>query len=189
MATKIMKVQYFVFSLLVLSIMSSTAFSANTVFLVLKANGTAIEGEPSINSIAGEDVSRLIEVMSYQEGVKTAISSKNTIMMGRREYSPIVFTKRIDKASPLISKALALNEEIEAVFRFYETDQDGTERQKFEVRLLRGRIVTVERTVSVGFNQASPNVPSVETVGIVFAQIEWEDLVENVSFIDNWQER
>jgi len=50
-------------------------------------------------------------------------------------YKPVVFTKPIDKSSPLLSIALDHNEVLEAIFIFYRTSQNGQLEKYYEVKL------------------------------------------------------
>lgn len=50
-------------------------------------------------------------------------------------YKPVVFTKPIDKSSPLLSVALDQNEVLEASFIFYRTSQNGQLEKYYEVKL------------------------------------------------------
>ncbi|HEJ9478428.1 TPA: Hcp family type VI secretion system effector [Proteus mirabilis] len=50
-------------------------------------------------------------------------------------YRPIVFTKPIDKSSPLLSVALDSNEVLEATFIFYQTSQNGQLEKYYEIKL------------------------------------------------------
>ncbi len=50
-------------------------------------------------------------------------------------YRPIVFTKPIDKSSPLLSVALDSNEVLEATFIFYRTSQNGQLEKYYEIKL------------------------------------------------------
>ncbi|BBU94364.1 Hcp family type VI secretion system effector [Providencia hangzhouensis] len=50
-------------------------------------------------------------------------------------YKPVVFTKPIDKSSPLLSVALDSNEVLEAKFMFYRTSQAGQLERYYEIKL------------------------------------------------------
>ena len=89
---------------------------AETVHLYLKANGSDIKGESTQHSMGRQDS---IECTYYEQKVVTAREAGSGQATGRRQYEPLLIRKRIDKASPLIAKALVENQVIEGVFKFF----------------------------------------------------------------------
>src|SRR5690242_4214681 len=101
---------------------------AETVHLYLKANGTDIKGESTQTSLGRQDS---IECVYFEHEVITARESGSGLATGRRQYPPMKIAKRIDKASPLLMKALCENQVIEATFKFFRPNPtgDGTTEQ------------------------------------------------------------
>jgi type VI secretion system secreted protein Hcp len=81
--------------------------AAETVYLFLKLNGSTVAGESTQVSLGRQDS---IECTSYTQKVTTEVVQEATgdrasqIHAGRVQIQPIVITKRIDKASPLLMK-------------------------------------------------------------------------------------
>ena len=113
---------------------------AQSVHLFLKANGKDIKGESTQVSMGRADS---IECVAFNSGVTSAREAASNLATGRRQHEPIIIRKRIDKASPLLAKALCQNEAIEGVFKFFRPNPtgDGTTEQFFTVAFKGGRVV------------------------------------------------
>src|SRR5678815_1860047 len=107
---------------------------AQSVHLFLKANGKDIKGESTQVSMGRADS---IECVSFNSAVTSAREAASNLATGRRQHEPITIRKRIDKATPLLAKALVQNEVIEGVFKFYRPNPagDGTTEQFFTVAI------------------------------------------------------
>ncbi|OPX40629.1 MAG: protein ImpD [Desulfobacteraceae bacterium 4484_190.3] len=117
---------------------------AMTVHLFLKANGQDIKGDSSITSMGREES---IECLSFSDSVRTAREASSGVASGERTYEPIRITKRIDKSSPLLAKALVNNEAVEGEFKFYRPNPagDGTTEHFFTIEIQEGRIASITR--------------------------------------------
>jgi type VI secretion system secreted protein Hcp len=160
---------------------------AETVHLFLKANGEDIQGESTQTTVGRENS---IECLSFRDSVRTAREAGSGMATGRRTYEPIVITKRIDKSSPLLARALCNNEVIEGVFKFFRPNPagDGTTEQFFTVTIKEGRLSHVVRTSPDSFDPASAQRPPTEEVGIVFHTIGWTYTPTGAEHEDNWRE-
>jgi len=158
---------------------------AETVHLYLKANGQAIAGESTQVSLGRADS---IECLYYQQSVRTAREAGSGMASGRRTFEPLLIRKRIDKASPLIQKALCTNQVIEGVFKFFRPHPggDGTTEQFYTVSIKRGRIASVNQYVPDTFIPASSAEPALEEVTFVFHTIKWTFTQGGVEHEDTW---
>ena len=158
---------------------------AETVHLYLKAKGTDIKGESTQTSLGRQDS---IECVYYQQAVKTARESGSGMATGRRQYEPLLVRKRIDKASPLIMKAMVENTEIEGVFKFFRPNPtgDGTTEQFYSVHIEKGRIASVNQYVPDSIVPATSTEPPLEEVTFVFHTITWTYTNGGVTHKDEW---
>lgn len=161
---------------------------AMTVHLFLKANGQDIQGDSTITSMDRENS---IECLSFSDSVRTAREAATGMATGERTYDPIKITKRIDKSSPLLAKALCNNELIEATFKFYRPNPagDGTTQQYYTIEIQEGRIASITRVSPDVTNPAAATDPAKETVTFVFGYIRWTYEPEGAEHIDHWSER
>ena len=142
---------------------------AETIHLFLKANGTDIKGESSQNSLGRQDS---IECLYFEHLVQTARDAGSGMATGKRQYSPIIIRKRIDKSSPLLLKALVENQAVTGVFKFFRPNPagDGTTEQFYTVSFKAGRITSIKQYVADTF-VATNNYPPLEEVAITFNNI------------------
>ncbi|HTT70463.1 MAG TPA: type VI secretion system tube protein TssD [Anaeromyxobacteraceae bacterium] len=158
---------------------------AETVHLYLKAAGQDIKGESTQTSLGRADS---IECVSYEQSVITAREAGSGMATGRRQYEPLCIRKRIDKASPLILKALVENATIDAQFKFFRPSPqgDGTTQQFYTVALKNGRIASVKQYVPDTIEPATNTEPPLEEVTFVFHTISWTFTDGGVSHEDSW---
>jgi len=158
---------------------------AETVHLFLKANGNDIKGESSQTSLGREGS---IECFSFRDSIRTAREAGSGVATGRRTYEPVIITKRIDKSSPLLAKALCDNETIDGIFKFYRPSPggDGTTEQFFTVEISRGRVSYVNRVSPDTFDPAAAARPPLEEVGFVFHTIKWTYTDGGIEHQDTW---
>ncbi|MBU8900870.1 type VI secretion system tube protein Hcp [Corallococcus sp. H22C18031201] len=161
---------------------------AETVHLFLKASGSEIKGESTQKSL-GRDGS--IECVSYNQEVKTVREAGSGMATGRRQYKPLVIRKRLDKASPLLMKALTENQEIEGTFKFFRPNPlgDGTTEQFYTVSIKQARIDSITQVVPDVFVPTSTQHPPMEEITFVFHTINWTFTNGGVTHEDTWDQQ
>jgi type VI secretion system secreted protein Hcp len=158
---------------------------AQTVHLFLKANGSDIKGESTQASMGRADS---IECVSFNSGVTSARESASNLATGRRQHEPITIRKRIDKASPLLAKALVENQQVEGAFKFYRPNPtgDGTTEQFFTVAIKGGRVFSQKLLILNTLDPQQASEPPLEEVGFVFHTINWTYTNGGIEHEDNW---
>jgi type VI secretion system secreted protein Hcp len=161
---------------------------AMTVHAKLKANGTDIQGDSTIESMERADT---IECLSFSDTVRTAREASSGMASGERTYEPIRIVKRIDKSSPVLAKALCNNEVIDGEFRFYRPNPagDGTTEWYYTIEIQEGRVASITRVSPDVIDPARANAPATEEVTFVFGYIRWEYKPDGVEHIDHWSQR
>jgi type VI secretion system secreted protein Hcp len=159
---------------------------AESVHLYLKANGQDIQGESTQTSLGRENS---IECLYYQQSVRTAREAGSGMATGRRQYEPLIIRKRIDKSSPLISKALCNNEVIEGVFKFFRPNPtgDGTTQQYYTVKIKQGRVSAQKQNMFDALVPEGAALPGYEEVSFVFHTITWTYL-GGIEHEDTWNQ-
>jgi|SRR5215475_7400684 type VI secretion system secreted protein Hcp len=160
---------------------------AETVHLFLKANGQDVKGESSQTSLGRGNS---IECVYYEQNVITARDAASGMATGRRQYQPLLIRKRIDKSSPLLAKALANNEKIEATLKFFRPNPtgDGTTEQFYTVAFKDGRIASFKQYVPSTIEPATSTEPPLEEVTFVFHTISWTYANGGITHEDSWSE-
>ncbi len=161
---------------------------AETVHLYLKANGSDIQGESTQTSLGRENS---IECFYLESGIATTREAGSARAAGRRQHHPLTIRKRIDKASPLISKALCSNEVIEGTFKFFRPNPtgDGTTQQFFTMKITKGRVASQRLWSPDSLVPATSTEPPLEEVSFVYHTIEWTFTDGGVTHQDQWDQQ
>ncbi len=157
----------------------------NTVFLNLEVDGNNIEGE---STMASMDREGSIECVSYYHEVITPREDATGALTGRRQHHPITIVKRIDKSSPLMFKALCLNEPItKGRFRFFRrTGETGTEQHIYTVLIEKGYVAGIrEESANVLYGDGESQ-PLLERVSFVFQDITKTYEIGGATHKDSW---
>lgn len=157
---------------------------APNVFFTLTANGTAIEGEATQKGHEGA-----IECVYFSSSVETTrITSGSGMATGRRSHGPIVIRKRIDRATPLLAKALVQNEVVAGTFQFFRLESDGTEQHFFTIAFHHGRVAsqTTYSSDNLATSGRSGDAPFMEEVRFVYQHINWRHEPDGIEFEDSW---
>jgi type VI secretion system secreted protein Hcp len=157
---------------------------AHDVFLQLEANGVQIQGESDHKGHEHQ-----IECVYFTSGVETVrLVSGTGMASGRRTHGPIVVRKRVDRATPLIAKALVQNEVVDAHFEFFRATPEGAEEHFFTIEIAHGRVAT--QTTYSADNVALPGhegvSPFMEQVHFVYQRIKWSSPPGAIEFEDSW---
>jgi len=152
-------------------IQSDDSSSGISIFLFLQIDGNKIDGESTVASLERDNS---IQIDSFnQEMARTE---------GKIEHKHIVFTKVIDKASPLLFKALSSDEAVDsAEFRFYRTSVSGSgaEEHFYTIKIEKGKIEAM-----ITFTDS--NAPYYfEEISISFQDITWTDEINGATHMDS----
>ncbi|NSW57719.1 MAG: type VI secretion system tube protein Hcp [Armatimonadetes bacterium] len=130
-----------------------------------------------------------IEVLSLTMGVSTPRDTASGLATGRRAYEPIVITKRIDKSSPLLARALTNNEVIEGTVHFYRPAPDGTTHHYYTLQFANARVASIRQFLPNVLDPATASLPPYEEVAFVFQTIKWESVDAGITHEDSMSGR
>lgn len=104
---------------------------ANVIYATVKGKqqGLISAGCSSMDSIGNKGQAGHLD--------QILINSLNYAMSREQHVShhPVVFTKPIDKSSPLLGVAISSNESLEVLFEFYRTNASGAQELYFTILL------------------------------------------------------
>jgi type VI secretion system Hcp family effector len=163
------------------------------VYLKLKAGGADIEGESTVNTIGGVDVSKTIECDGFSEKVTTAQDRASRRPTGQRIYEAVTIRKWVDKASPELQKALCDTMPCEGEFLFFRPAlEDKRMEHFFTVKMERARVSAISRFLPKDDKEgdvAATGKPPMEEVSFVFGRITWSHVPAGKEHTDDWQEQ
>lgn len=145
-------------TILTLLLFVQTSLGAFNAYLELTINGSAVDGESSLNNMGGIDVSRSIECIAFNHEMFATGDAKQN-----RVHGPIKFVKRVDKSSPQLYQGFNDNAPADATFRFFRTDPNsGVTQHYYTINLTNARIT--------GIRHWFPN--TTDTIGSFLPQME-----------------
>ena len=142
---------------------------AQTVHLTMTANGTAVEGESTVTTLDRENT---IECLVFEHTMASKTESGG-LPSGGMLTEGIQVRKRIDKASPLLQKAMATAETIEGRFEFFRPNPDGggTEEHFFTVQIDNARVSRIVRRSPDALEGYQAGVPPYEEVTFLAGEV------------------
>jgi type VI secretion system Hcp family effector len=123
---------------------AATVNAAEPCYMSLRANGADIQPDSTMKQPKG------IECVAFDNEVDVAGAVGTGMATARRVYKGIKCTKKVDKTSPLIFKALVSNQLVDASFKFYRSSPDGREDQFLTITIKSARVSNIRQTVVNG---------------------------------------
>jgi type VI secretion system secreted protein Hcp len=112
------------------------------------------------------------------------VSGKPT---GKRMHKPLVLTKEIDRASPILYTILCSNENIRSVeLDFYRPDRAGIERKCFQIQLTNATLSAMHLWVPNNRNPRTAMLPEREEIAFTYQKISWTWIEGGISAEDDW---
>ena len=136
-----------------------------------------------------------IAVIAVSHSIVSPRDPQSGLPTGQRMHKPFVFTKELDKATPVLYNVLCTNENLsEAVFKFWTpqiraTSGVGSEVQHFTIKLTNANIASLD------FRMANIRHPDLvkfteyEEVALTYEAIEWTWNDGGIMAHDSWVAR
>lgn len=108
---------------------------------------------------------------------------------GTRTHHPLMFSKHVDRASPLLWGAMTTGESLGIVrFDFYRINEEG-KNEKFYSVTLRDAIIVDMRSELQDTSTASGTESEEmrESVYLTYRRIEWEHHIDSTAAADDWR--
>ena len=119
-----------------------------------------------------------IMVLSFDHNINTIGNAKEA------HHNPVVITKLIDKASPLLAQALANREELTCTINFYR-NAGAVGLEKFYSVTIKGAQIA-DLTFSMPHSILQNDVEPQETIAIRYRTIVWENHATKTSGYAFW---
>ncbi|MFJ2281880.1 Hcp family type VI secretion system effector [Pseudomonas sp. NPDC087803] len=107
---------------------------------------------------------------------------------GRRMHKPLIITKALDKASPLIEVAMCSGELLsQCRVEFYRTSAQGVQEHFYTIELEGALIVGAEVLMPHCLDSAMSHFTQLEKVHFSYQRIYWRHEVSRTMGSDEWQ--
>ncbi|HHH31548.1 MAG TPA: hypothetical protein ENK57_24810, partial [Polyangiaceae bacterium] len=140
-------------------------------------------------TVGGEDVSKMIECLSFSTGIDSPRAPGGYHQAGRHVCLPVEFTFRGEGATlPLLIKGAQNNEQLAGTFTFFRNNiVEGVTEQHSTIQLIDGRICNVRFECPSVLDAESAALPMLIHVTCVYHTIVFEN-VEGKAHQVSWGE-
>lgn len=140
--------------------------------------------EPSVGNSYQSGRQDKIMVQAFSHGILLPKGAG----AGRRMHKPLVITKTIDKASPLIQVALCSGERLsKCCLEFYRTSAHGSQEHFYTIELEDAQIVSTEVFMPDCQDPATSHLTQREKVHFSYRRIYWRHEISRTMGSDEWQ--
>ena len=160
----------------ILIVIATNSQAALNAYAALQAGGIALNGDVTMSSIGGLDVSAdHIEIYQIEHNITPG---KNKLISG-----PIVILKRIDQTSPLFLQAMSEGQRIDGDIKIFDIDPDvGVTRHRFTIRLTQAEVVGISSNLPDAFDADESNRPPSEYIQLKPFKLMWVDEINSVEY-------
>lgn len=150
----------------------------------LTVNGEALQGDTTVQTLGGVDVSSdHIEVYELKWG-SAAPAAESGGRTGRVAMLPVLITKRIDHSTPRLYQALVTNGQVEGDIKIFDTSaDDGSTRHRFTLVLGRSRLQSISSSSPDSLDPEVSARPPREVVAIIATSLTYRDEIHGVEFV------
>jgi len=160
---------------------------AQSIHLSLTIDGNDVVGESTIESLERADT---IECSTFEDFLETPREETTGKLTGRRIFRPVTITKRIDQSTPLLFKALCLNEPVNmAHFKFYRPSPGGSgaEEHFLSIELENSYVSKISRKSEDAIMAGESAPPMMERVSFHFQDITVTYVPNGATHKDSWK--
>jgi type VI secretion system Hcp family effector len=158
-----------------------------TVFKTKKAGD--IEGESTVTTCAGVDVSKSIELHFASFGVSVGAEAHESRHQSHRTWKRFEWMQRTDKSVPLLYQALCSNDPADVTVEFFQTRiEDANVENHLAVKLEGARVASCQSESPNTFDHSTATIPFLTRVGLVFRKITITHKIASKEIVDDWRE-
>lgn len=156
---------------------------ANPVYLTLNGDlqGLISAGCSSLASIGNKAQLKHVDQIMVL-GMSHGISRVQNV-----NHLAITIQKPVDKATPLLNKAITENECLTCDFEFYRTNRFGINELYYKIKLIKARIANIR--LSVPHTITDSGSQPEETISFTYESITQEHCIAGTSAYSLWEER
>ena len=126
-------------------------------------------------------------VIGFSHEVESPRDASSGLPTGKRQHKPLTITKEIDKATPLLMKALTNNENLsEVTIQFWEPSRSGKETQFYTIELRNASICEIRQEMLNNKYPENMQHKEREHVSFVYQKITWTYMDGGITASDDW---
>jgi type VI secretion system secreted protein Hcp len=171
---------YFSITGLMMLAVGLPASAANIYCTVVGAKQGQFQADPAVRGEAAQ-----ILVYALTEELNVPFDPASGQITGRRQHSPVIIVKELDKSSPQFFTAAVTNETLRTVTcTLYRSSAGGAMHAYYKIVLTNATIVAIKDSGD-GVN-GSAQGDERERISFAYQKIELTDLDSSTTAIDDW---
>jgi type VI secretion system secreted protein Hcp len=136
--------------------------------------------------ITGDAKNGSVIVLGFEHEVVSPRDAASGLPTGRRQHKPVRIVKAIDKATPLLYRAIARNETLPTVvLRFFKTSSQG-KVQYYTVTLTDASVAGIRQWKPNTRDASADRAGDLEEVSFIYRSITWTFEDGGLEETDNW---
>ena len=140
----------------------------------------------SVGTFAQKSHEDEILVQAIGLHVTKPVDSQSGQATGVRQHKPVVFTKLMDKSSPLLWQALCSGEQLNIECCYFRTAQAGGMEKYFSVKWSEALLVDGKAYYPLAISPDNAAIPHLEDWSFSYKKIEWTHEIAGTSGADDW---
>lgn len=142
-------------------------------YLSLNINGSDVTVQSPMQEMGGVDVSAMIELHAVDHSID-AEASLDGRSRGAAMHDPIIVTKSVDEASPLLARAITRGERAGGTIHFFRTNtDDGSVEHFYTIEFEGGQVGAINLDLADVLDADSGALPVREHVAFNYRSITW----------------
>ena len=133
-----------------------------------------------------------MEAVAFSFEVASPRDAASGQASGKRQYKPLMITKRIGPATPQLFQALTTNEALPTVLlEFTATDKNGEEYVSYTIKLVNASVTSIRQHTqpAAAGSAGTHDAPQMEEIGFTFQRIEIESKDGKTMAVDDWHQK
>lgn len=143
---------------------------------------------PIVGSVTQKGREGTLQVIAVLHEIVSPRAPGSGRPTGKRTHKPLVVTKVLDRASPLLYNILTSNENISSFeLQFFTPDKAGIEKQHFTIRLTNAHISSINFRMPSTRSKFGMQMPEREEIAFTYQKINWTWNEGGISADDDWE--
>ncbi len=148
---------------------------------------TGAFSEASVGSVAQGSHENEIFCQAFSYEIFVPRDPQSGAPTAKRVHQPAIFTKYVDKASPMIMQAIATGESLTIEANYYRTTTAGEQEQYYTATFSECTLVRLHTYTPMALDPANGPFRDMEEVHFTYAEINLEHKPGGTSAVDNWK--
>jgi type VI secretion system secreted protein Hcp len=130
-----------------------------------------------------------VDVLEFDHSINIPVDTQKGELQGIREHEAATLWKPVDRATPMLYKALTNGETLkEIVFHWYHIDKSGTETEYFTLTLENAKIADMTTVSPDRQDPRNKDLDHRDKVSLLYEKITWKITDGNIESSDAWKE-